>query len=84
MMLRKGLHSAYLGLAIARFISGVHRGRTGLRFRSKLACCGVRPPLRRLQSTQLATTFSQIVFPPSARGTTWSRFRCERGGRSPQ
>ena len=51
------------------FISGVHLGLGRNRvWRRSRACCGVRPPLRRLQSTQLQTTFSQVVRPPSERG----------------
>ena len=34
---------------------------------------GRRSPLLRLQGEQAATTFSQVVWPPLDRGTTWSK-----------
>ena len=52
--------------------------------RRSRACAGVRPPLRRLQSMQLHTTFSHVVRPPSERGITWSRLSFERCGLPPQ
>src|SRR6202048_154165 len=64
--------------------NGVQRGRTGVRRRCIRASSGVRPPLRRLQGTQEQTTFSQLVFPPRLRGSTWSRFSSARGGLRPQ
>ena len=49
-------------------MNGVHCGRTGLRASGMPACCGVRPPLRRLHSWQEQTTFSQTDTPPWERG----------------
>ena len=43
------------------------------------ASWGRRAPLVRLQSMQQQTTFSQVVRPPWARGTTWSRLSSVRG-----
>jgi hypothetical protein len=40
-----------------------------------LASAGVRPPLRRLQTTQHVTILAQSAFPPRERGITWSQVR---------
>ncbi len=53
-------------------VSGSRFGFTGVLSRAIPACEGVRPPLRWLHPKQQMTTFSQVVWPPWARGTTWS------------
>ena len=55
---------------------GLAFGDTGGGFRKLIPLCrNDREPLRRLQGLQAATTFSQLVTPPLARGTTWSNVR---------
>lgn len=48
------------------------------------ACNGVRPPLRELHARQQQTMFSQVVFPPRDRGTTWSKLSWLAGRVVPQ
>src|SRR5262249_46324763 len=81
---RNGSHSRYVCRRAAPRNSGVHRGRTGFLRSFIPASSGVRPPLLRLQGTHEQTTFSQLVFPPWERGTTWSRFSSERAIWRPQ
>ena len=54
-------------------MAGLLRGLTGLDNNSIPAWLGVLPPLRELHFKQLQTIFSQVVLPPSERGTTWSK-----------
>jgi len=44
-------------------MSGLRLGRMGALMSFRLACCGVRPPLRELQLVQAHTRFSQVSGP---------------------
>ena len=76
--------SALAAEGYVRSRKGVHAGRVGWRSRRMPLCSGVRPPLRRLQTWQEQTMFSQVDCPPWERGTTWSRFSSWRGSLRPQ
>src|SRR5204863_7729909 len=81
---RKLFHDWYLLLDSFRFSSGLRFGFSGFLMSAMLASRGVRPPFRTLQATHEQTMFSQVVWPPWLRGTTWSRLSSLVGNFFPQ